>query len=113
MKIGVANIKVTVECDGRRLILKTLITINLIIICNTALDPPNLKAVTEPHICLMFLCHTCFFCREMSVLHFILIACFIVLRDTGDGGLTISSPSFVFQTGGSLVSFATMEKSKS
>ena len=49
----------------------------------------------------------------MSVLHFILMACLIVLRDTGDDGLTISSPSFVFRTGGSLVSFATMEKSKS
>ena len=53
------------------------------------------------------------FCKAMSVLHFILMTCFIVLRDTGDGGWTISSLSFVFRTGGSLVSFATMEKSNS
>ena len=47
----------------------------------------------------------------MIVLHFILIACLIVLRDIGDGGFG-ASPSFVLFKGGSFVSLATIQKSE-
>ena len=45
------------------------------------------------------------------MLHFIRIACFMVLRDTGDGGFGVS-PSFKFFEDGSFVSLATIEKSE-
>ena len=44
------------------------------------------------------------------MLHFILIACLIVLRDIGDG--FGASPSFVLFKGGSFVSLATIQKSE-
>jgi len=40
------------------------------------------------------------------------MACFMVLRESGDGGFIISSPSFVFLFGGSFESLATIEKSE-
>ena len=46
----------------------------------------------------------------MIVLHFILIACFIVLRDIGDDDFGASS-SVLFK-GGSFVSLATIQKSE-
>ena len=45
------------------------------------------------------------------MLHFILIACFIVLRDTGDDCFGVS-PSFVLFEAGSFVSLATIQKSE-
>ena len=45
------------------------------------------------------------------MLHFIRIACFMVLEDTGCGSFG-ASPSFNCFGVGSLVSFATMEKSE-
>ena len=44
------------------------------------------------------------------MLHFILIACFIVLRDIGDDYFG-ASPSVLFK-GGSFVSLATIQKSE-
>lgn len=49
----------------------------------------------------------------MTVLHLTRMACLITLRDTGEGGLVISSPSFVFFNVDSFVSLATIEKSES
>ena len=92
-----------------------LLTLNLIFVTQTWIL--LILRLRQSHRFQVFLCFyvICFFlfCNEMSVLHLILMASVIVLQDTGDGGLTISFPSFVFRTGGSLVSFATTEKSKS
>lgn len=54
---------------------------------------------------------TFFFCKEIMVLHFTHMACFIPLRESGDRAGFLSSPSFVFLGFRSLVSLATMEKS--
>ena len=65
----------------------------------------------------MLYVHTCFlflFCFPRKWVYYTLSSWPALLCcRTRDGGWTISSPSFVFRTGGCLVSFATMEKSKS